>query len=314
MHRAAMSEVRLFNWLRDGRGQGFGKDYLPLLQVTRQDHASIGQSHIIPNQFIGRQHHLLSTLERKACLLNLAQRSVKDLREQYPHWPCFHESPLMSLYAYLNLDWPAAHPSDSEGTLAIAKQLGLRHAKFVGLKIPYIYTTDQLVTIELPGQPPMLVALCVKYRSDLRPKKVRCKMFRKLRLEREYWRSLDIPWLLVTERSINEQVYLNLEFALSGAIQRVQPGDVTLLNQFVLAFGAAEWGGRCLDQMIAISRVLGVNVESTIRALKLAIWKALIPVDLTHPVDLQIPLTQLRGRRPSIDSWSPLSKLGKSHV
>ena len=151
MHRAAMTEVRLVNWLKSGRGQGFGKDYHPFLQITRQDHASHGHSHIIPNQFIGRQHHLLSTLERKAGILNLAQPVVKDFREQYPQWPCFHESPLASLYGHLGLDWSGAHPANSEGTLAIAKSMSVRHASFVGLQIPYAYSTDQLLTLQIKG-------------------------------------------------------------------------------------------------------------------------------------------------------------------
>lgn len=312
MHRAAMTEVRLINWLKDGRGQGFGKDYQPFLQVTRQDHASLGHSHIIPNQFIGRQHHLLSTLERKVCVLNLAQPVVKDLREQYPHWPCSHESPLASLYGNLGLHWPGALPSSSEGTVAIAKSMHVRHANFVGLKVPYAYTTDQLLTLQLEKQPPLLVAICIKYRSDLRPKKVRRKMFRKLRLEREYWRRLGIPWLLVTDRSVDEQVYQNLEWALSGAVQRIQPGDIALLNRFVLAFGAAEWGGRCIDQMDMVSNVLNVNISTTIRLMKLAIWRALIPVDLTHLVDLQRPLVKKVFLRTAIDAWSPLKTLERS--
>jgi hypothetical protein len=188
--------------------------------------------------------------------------------------------------------------------------MSVRHASFVGLQIPYVYSTDQLLTLQIEGRPPTLAAICVKYRSELRPKKVRAKMFRKLRLEREYWRRLGIPWLLVTEREVNEQVYQNLEWALSGAIQRIQPGDLALLNRFVLAFGAAEWGGRCLDQMEVISTVLDINLSTTIRMLKLAIWRALIQVDLTQVVDLQRPLIKKGFPRTAIDAWSPLSKLG----
>ena len=310
MHRAAMTEVRLLNQLEAGRGQGFGKDYRPLLQITRQDHASIGQSHLIPNQYIGRQHHLLSTLERKVCVLNLAQPALSDLREQFPTWPFPHASPLFSLYANLRLDWTLQNPAESEGTVAIARRLGIRHANFVGLRVPYIYTTDQLVTLALPGQAPMLVAICIKYWSELSPKKTRRRSFNKLRREREYWHALGIPWLLVTDRNINEQVYENLEWALSGAIQRIRPEDIPLLKRFVLAFSAADWGGRCVDQMETISRVLGIGIETTIRLLKVAIWRALIPVDLCREVGLQRPLPKLRGDRPTIDSWSPLSKLG----
>ena len=77
-----------------------------------------------------------------------------------------------------------------------------------------------------------------------------------------------------------------------------------------LAFSAADWGGRCVDQMETISRVLGIGIETTIRLLKVAIWRALIPVDLCREVGLQRPLPKLRGDRPIIDSWSPLRKFG----
>ena len=309
MHSAAITTTRLVNWLEAGRGQGFGKDYRPWIQITRQDHASLGQSHLVPNQFLGRQHHLLSTLERKVCVLNLALPALADLREQFPTWPFPHASPLVSLYSHLGLDWSLTNPTKSEGTLAIAKRLGISHANFVGLRIPYIYTTDQLVTLTLPGLAPMLVAICIKYWSELSPKKTRRRSFKKLRRERGYWHALGIPWLLVTDRSINEQVYENLEWALSGAIQRVRTEDIPLLKRFVLAFGAADWGGRCIDQMETISRVLGIGIETTIRLLKIAIWRALIPVDLCRGVGLQRPLPKLHGNRPGIDSWSPLSKL-----
>ena len=310
MHRAAMTQVRILNQLIAGRGQGFGKEYRPLLQVTRQDHASLGQSHIIPNQFLGRQHHLLSTLERQVCVLNLAQPEVVDLREQFPTWPHSHPSPLFSLYEYMKLDWTSPNSAESDGTMQIAKRLGLRHANFVGLRIPYIYTTDQLLTLQVPGGAPMLVAVCVKYWADLSKKKTRRRAFEKLRLEREYWLALGIPWLLVTDRSIDPQVYQNLEWALSGVVQRFRPEDINLLKRFVLAFGAAEWGGRCIDQMETIARVLGIGTDTTIRLLKLAIWRALIPVDLTREVSLQLPLPRLIKRREPINHWSPLKKLG----
>jgi len=310
MHRAATTEVRIFNWLKDGRGQGHGRHYKPFIQVTRQDHASIGQSSILPNQFIGRQHHLLSTLERQVCLQNLAQSAVIDLREQYPMWPFEHANPLAELFEYRHTPWPCTEPSTSTGTVALAKEMGFCHQKFVGLKIPYIYTADQLVTIHLPNQHPTLVAISVKYWSDVRPKKVRRKLFRKFRFERQYWRSLGIPWLLLTERNVNVQVCANLEWALSGAIQRLQPGDIGLLDRFVRAFRAAQWGGTCIDIVHVLSLHLEVNVQTTIRILKLSIWRNLISVDRAQPIDLQTPLPRVHGKPTAIDTWSPLKKWG----
>lgn len=322
MHRAAITTTRLLNWLKAGRGQGFGKDYRPWLQVTRQDHASLGQSHILPNPFIGRQHHLLSNLERAGCVIGMAHPCVTDIREQFPLWPFSHPTPLRELHDARDDAFPADLPSECEGTLALAKQCGIRHARFVGLKVPYVYTTDQLLTIDIPGQPPFLVALSMKYWADLRgsappqkptsdkQKKARRQKFKKLRLEREYWRSLGVPWVLVTDRLIDQQVYRNLEWALSGAIQRIRDEDVALLRRFLWAWNSVEWKGRGIEQMVAIGQALQVNTETAIRLLKFAILRALVPVDLTQPVHLQLPFPRGSAGSPMrIPAWSFLSQI-----
>lgn len=322
MHRAAITTTRLVNWLKAGRGQGVGRDYSPWLQVTRQDHASIGQSHILPNPFIGRQHHLLSNLERSVCVLGMAQPCVTDIREQFPLWPYSHPNPLSELHAERGLAYSSCQSTESEGTLDLAKKLSIRHARFVGLKVPYIYTTDQLVTIEVPGQQPFLVAISIKYWSDLRgsnppqkpkdgkQKRARRNKFRKLRLEREYWNRLGIPWILVTDRLIHQQVYRNLEWALSGAIQRIRDEDVALLRRFLWAWNSVEWRGRCVDQMVAIGQALQVNTETAIRLLKFAILRALVPVDLMRHVHLQLPFPYASPRSPmDIPTWSYLKSV-----
>lgn len=320
MHRTAITPTRVINWLKAGRGQGFGKDYRPWIQVTRQDHASIGHSHILPNPFIGRQHHLLSSLERSSCVKAMGQPFITDIREQYPLWPFPHPSPLKELYEHRRLGFDAI--GDSAGTLALAAELGIRHARFVGLQVPYIYTTDQLLTIEFPRQPPLLVALSIKYWSELRgrptgkqnrnnkSKKARRRKFQKLRLEREYWRRLGVPWVLITERQIHQQAYANLEWSLSGALQRINDDDVIFLKRFLWAWNAIEWQGRCIEEMQAISRVLSIGTDTAIRFLKFAILRALIPVDLSRPVHLQQPFPRSQIRSPmSVPAWSHLRQI-----
>lgn len=317
MHRAAITKTRLINWLKAGRGQGVGEDYRPWLQVTRQDHASLGQSHIIPNPFIGRQHHLLSDLERSVFVLNMAQPVIVDIREQFPLWPYAHTSPALEISG---VEGASAYDSsrESQGSVAVAKKLKVRHAKFVGLQVPYIYTTDQVLTVRLPGQPTFLVALSIKYWSELRgdldakkSKEQRARareaLFRKLRVEREYWQSLGIRWLLVTDRMIPEQVYLNLEWALSGVIQGVTDNDVFLVKQFVSAWNATKWDGRLIDQLKAIGVVFKINTETVIRLMKIALMRGLIPVDHTRSVHLQLPFPHGEKTSPlSIPDWSVL--------
>lgn len=320
MRRTVITTTRLANWLKAGRGQGIGKDYQPWIQVSRQDHASIGQSNILPNPFIGRQHHLLSKLERAMLILNMAQPCIIDIREQYPLWPYPHPSPASEI-CDLILSAPADLRQSSKGTLELANQLGIPHARFVGLKVPYIYTTDQLLTIRLPNQHPFLVAVSIKYWNDLRGDldagksntlKIRARKtkFRKLRLEREYWHSLEIPWLLVTDRLIQKQVYQNLEWAFSGAIQRFTDNDIFALEHFLAAWNAVEWDGRCIDQIRAICTALSIDTGRGTRLLKFAIMRGLISADLTQPIHLQLPFPHGEIKSPyEIPSWSPLKRI-----
>lgn len=320
MHRAAITETRLVNRLKDGRGQGVGKDYRSWIQVTKQDYSSLGQSHILFNPFINRQHHLLSNLERAHCVTNMAQPCIVDIRENYPLWTATHPNPMLEI---LDSTTAASHDLwlDSPGTVAIAQELKFRHANYVGLKVPFIYSTDQVLTVKLPGRAPFLVAVSLKYWKDMRgdpnkePSKEkrlrrRKKIFRILRLEREYWTSLGIPWLLATDRMVDQQVYLNLEWALSGAIQRFSERDVELLNKFLSAWKASNWHGRCIEQVKMVSQAMDIDFHTAVRLLKYGIMRGLIPVDLTRPVHLQLPFPHCDTRSPmSIPSWSILNKV-----
>lgn len=317
MRRAAVTTTRLINRLEDGRGQGIGKDYRPWIQVTKQDYSSHGQSHILFDPFIGRQHHLLSDLERVHCVTNMAQPYIADIRENFPLWTASHPNPILEI---LDSTTAASHDlvPDSPGTVVIAKELNIRHERYVGLKQPFIYTTDQVLTIRFPNRDPFLVAVSIKYWIDMRGDpnrekskekriKNRKRIFRILRLEREYWRSLGIPWLLATDRMFHKQVYLNLEWALSGAIQRFNEQDVELLNKFLPAWKAINWHGRCIEQVKAISVALKIDFNTAVRLLKFGIMRGVIPVDLTHPVHLQLPFPHGETRSPmSIPSWSLL--------
>lgn len=320
MRRAAITQTRLVNWLKNGRGQGVGKDYQSWIQVSKQDHASLGQSHILFDPFINRQHHLLSNLERAHCVLNMGQACITDIRENFPLWTAAHPNPILEV-SDANKATSFDHWLESPGTVALAQELKLRHARFIGLKTPFIYSTDQVLTVKLPNRAPFLVAVSIKYWRDMcgdtskersKEKRIRKrkKIFRILRLERAYWTSLGIPWLLATDRMVNKQVHLNLEWALSGAIQRFFERDFELLSKFLSGWKAVTRRGRCIDQVRAVSQALEIDFDTAVRLLKLGIMRGVIPVDLTLPVHLQLPFPHGESRSPlSIPSWSILNKL-----
>ena len=58
---SSFSEVQIARRIKEGRGQGHGKDYIPWLTV--QEVPSSGRSHRIYSYKTRRVHHLLSDLE-----------------------------------------------------------------------------------------------------------------------------------------------------------------------------------------------------------------------------------------------------------
>lgn len=80
--RYCIDEDKLARFLKEGRGQGHGKDYRPWLTV--QDVSSLGRSSRIHSCKTDREHHLLSDLETALFLLLDWSGVVTDIREQFP--------------------------------------------------------------------------------------------------------------------------------------------------------------------------------------------------------------------------------------
>lgn|SRR5699024_7746808 len=115
-------DARSLKWIKQGRGAGSGKDYLPWLTV--RDLPSSGRSHRIWGFQTQRTHHLLSDLELAAFFLFDWSPFATDIREQYP----------------LRL----------EDTLDLAEQAGIRHPEFQGQV--QIMSSDFLIDTNMPLQ------------------------------------------------------------------------------------------------------------------------------------------------------------------
>ncbi|WP_199221448.1 TnsA endonuclease N-terminal domain-containing protein [Desulfonatronum sp. SC1] len=169
-------DSRSSKWIKQGRGQGTGKDYQPWLTV--RDLPSSGRSHRVWGFQTQRTHHLLSDLELKAFFLFDWNPVVTDLREQYP----------------LALD----------DTLEIAKKSCIRHPEFRGQV--QVMTTDFLVDTNRAELPKF--AIQVKTSSDL----FNPRVIEKLEIERQYWKKHKVPWYLLTEKQIPKSVTENISW------------------------------------------------------------------------------------------------------
>lgn len=170
-------------YLKEGRGQGSGENYKPWIYI--HDFPSRGISARVPGMTTGRIHHLLSRNEEFYFYILDTDPDVLDIREQFP----------------LRL---------SE-TMGIARRLNIRHPW--KNDFPFVMTTDFLVT-KSDG----LHARTVKSSDELSNPRV----MEKFTIEHDYWSSRGIDWKIITEKQINRDRALNLQWLYYGEA----PGDI----------------------------------------------------------------------------------------
>ncbi len=169
--------------VKEGRGQGRGRDYIPWLKV--HEVPSRGRSSRIHGWKTEREHHMLSDLETKFFYLLEWSDVVVDIREQYPLLPI-------------------------EETIDIAESLKVKHPTRVGTNDPKVMTTDFLVTFKDSAEK----AQCLKYVADLNSRRS-CE---KLEIESIYWERRGIFWSIVTERQIPEETVTNISWFHSAYV------------------------------------------------------------------------------------------------
>lgn len=166
-------------WLKEGRGSGEGKHYIPWLKI--QDFSSKGRCHRIPNWKNGRLHHLFSDFEERIFYLYSWSDKIVDIREQFPLLPI-------------------------EETIDIARNLGIRHPEIQKTSCPVVFTTDFLLTVpDTTGK--IYIARTAKHLSELSNPRV----VEKLEIERQYWTARNVDWAVVTEKDLPKTAFHNIK-------------------------------------------------------------------------------------------------------
>lgn len=161
-----MTEQVIGERYRAGRGIGDRDTYRPWLDV--HDLSSLGLSARVPCPKTGRLHHLLSGLETGAFMEFMLMPDVIDVQEQYP--------------------------LDREDTRSIALEMGVAHPTYPGGKVDVVMTTDLVVHRRTPNG-------VVRYARSVKPvaELDDTRTLLKLEIERRYWKSRGIEWMLVTD-------------------------------------------------------------------------------------------------------------------
>ncbi|MBY7008391.1 heteromeric transposase endonuclease subunit TnsA [Clostridium botulinum] len=166
--------------IKEGRGTGIGKEYIPWIRI--QDVASLGRVTRVKGIKTGRQHELLSDMERNFFYMLEFSNDVIDIREQYPLLPI-------------------------EDTMDIAMELGVIHPKDPKTNEPIVMTTDFLITKNNNGEY-VEIARTIKSKDDLLNKRI----LEKFEIERFYWKRKEMDWGIVTENEIDKIIAHNISF------------------------------------------------------------------------------------------------------
>jgi len=173
-----LTERKIAKRIDEGRGNGSGSDYKPWLYVN--DVPSSGRSHRMYSRLTGRIHHFLSDLEFYTFLLLENDPTVNDVREQFP----------------LN----------REDTVSIALENGIRHPSYQGVN--QVMSSDFMVDSVDKEKPKYVIQ--AKYVTDL----LDARVVEKLEIEYLYWKQKSIPWYIITERQIDDNLKSNAEWLL----------------------------------------------------------------------------------------------------
>lgn len=174
--RFGITEDKIARFVREGRGLGSGKDYLPWLTV--HDLSSLGRTARMLGRCNRRIHHLFSDVERGAFLEYDWRDDVVDIREQFP--------------------------LDRGLTRVIAADMGIRHPRDPQSGVDVVMTTDLLIDFaDGSGR-----AVACKRSGDLAKRRTA----EKLEIERRYWERLGRPWMVWTELSTSKVRVQNLGF------------------------------------------------------------------------------------------------------
>ena len=271
-----MSQQRIDRRIKSGRGSGVRESYKPWIKIW--DIKSKGVSHLVPGVKIQRTHHLLSNAERDYLTVLERDKSIIDIREQYP---------LLT----------------QAETQAIASSFNFPHPVYPGTQVPVVMTTDFLITFLDSSGEAKLAARSVKYRKEFEDSDigVQNRIAEKLAIEEKYWAMRDVEWKLVLHENLSKNRIANLSILRTYAnIHPSLPTEKNIENLF--AFIA-----RCKTDQFPLkvlldkaSREVFIDYMGIKRLFHHLLWIGLLDADLTsNVISLSQPLNVWVSQLPS---------------
>ncbi|WNS75657.1 TnsA endonuclease C-terminal domain-containing protein [Bacillus sp. DTU_2020_1000418_1_SI_GHA_SEK_038] len=264
------NENKYNRFVKEGRGQGTGKEYKPWLTI--QDFPSMGRVSRILGWKSGRVHHLFSDLQARYFYMLEWEDTVVDIREHYP---------------LLDLEDNIQHKSDLNFKLFTDKDSGY----------PYTLSTNFLITINRADGVNLHLARSIKMASELEKKKT----LERLEIERRYWTEKGIDWGVVTQKEISNVLAKNIEWVHSCLYSYAERG----FTQDELIYLGTSLIERLVDAKHSIRKITAdfdkeFNYDSgtALFVFKFLIASKQIGIDMTNQIDVNLsnPTIEVKPR------------------
>ncbi|UYM14930.1 TnsA endonuclease N-terminal domain-containing protein [Endozoicomonas euniceicola] len=239
--------------------------YKPWVEV--QEVPSRGRSRKVNGVKSNRIHHFLSDLEYNLYLMFEYDKSITQIKEQYPQLP-------------------------QTDTVDIANELGIMHPRYPQSKTPKVGSTDFLIDKLRNDGTVEQIAISAKYEKDFDPnKKTAKRTLQKLELERLYWAKKGITCKCLTEKSINKNMIYNLKWLIQSA-------KITSELEFIKSDWISTYkssiknldGNKLASVLKDAATSLNISYQDSVQLYKHCMWHQLLTTDISEKIKLTTPV------------------------
>ena len=247
-------------WLKEGRGQGYDKEYKPWLTI--QDVPSNGEATRIHGIKIDRQHDLLSRNEKNYFYIAEFADNVIDIMEQYPLLPIEHTEIVAA-------DIGVVHPSDP----------------FTGENT--VITCDFLLKVISDGKE-KYIARTIKELAELNDE----RQIQKFEIERRYWEIKGIEWGIVTEDEFSTVLAKNISVIRSfyslADIEGLEKLNQTQINCLINEFKRYISEGKGIIRKISreFDNKMNLKAGTGIKIFKHLVASKQVAIEMQKPLSL----------------------------
>lgn len=261
MMEAFYQSKKIKKLLKEGRGQGTGRDYKPWTTIS--DFSSRGRASRAFGIKTNRIHHLQSDNQLRFFLICEWNSNVLDIRESYP---------LLDVMEVID------------------NKENLRFDKFCDKETgeQLVICTNFLLTVKEPDGKEKLIARTVKNTSELN-KKITLE---KLEIERRYWMQKGVEWKLITEKQLPRQVCKNIEWVRETLLED-GVADKESLSQVLLNYLLNNMETPLKELLKAFDKSEEVATGTGLYLFRYLIAKKDIRVNMTEKINLALKVKNI---------------------